>query len=67
MFEAATWTQLGLHDGPKPVVLLDHNGFWLELEAFLDRAVNDGFVKPANPSIVSRVTTVADVLTVLDR
>ncbi|MDG2905576.1 MAG: TIGR00730 family Rossman fold protein [Actinomycetota bacterium] len=67
VFEAATWTQLGLHDGPKPVVLLDHNGFWLELEAFLDRAVNDGFVKPANPSIVSRVTTVADVLTVLDR
>jgi len=37
------------------------------LEAFLDRAVNDGFVKPANPSIVSRVTTVADVLAVLDR
>ena len=67
VFEAATWTQLGLHDGPKPVVLLDHNGFWSGLEAFLDRAVDDGFVKPANPSIVSRVTTVADVLAVLDR
>ena len=67
VFEAATWTHLGLHDSPKPVVLLDHNGFWSGLEAFLDRAVNEGFIEPTNPSIVSRVTTVADVLAVLDR
>ena len=51
----------------KPGVLRDHNGCGSGLEAVLDRAVNDGVVKPTNRSIVSRVTTVADVLAVLDR
>ena len=67
VFEAATWTQLGLHDRHKPVVLLDHNGFWSGLEAFLDRAVSDGFVKPGNRGIVSRATSVAEALAILDR
>jgi len=67
LFEAATWTQLGLHDRHKPVVLLDHNGFWSGLEAFLDRAVSDGFVKPGNRGIVSRATSVAEALAILDR
>ena len=67
VFEAATWTQLGLHDRHKPVVLMDHNGFWSGLETFLDRAVSDGFVKPGNRGIVSRATSVAEALAILDR
>ncbi|MED6328426.1 MAG: TIGR00730 family Rossman fold protein [Actinomycetota bacterium] len=73
VFEAATWTQLGLHDRPKPVALLDGGpthgtgcdgtvGFWSGLEAFLDRAVADGFVKPENRSIVYRVGSVTEAV-----
>lgn len=66
VFEAATWTQLGLHGRPKPVGLLDGGppggGFWSGLEAFLDRAVADGFVKPENRSIVLRVGSVAEAV-----
>ncbi len=67
VFEAATWNQLGLHDRPKPIALLDGGapgspGFWSHLEAFLDNTVNEGFVKPDNRSLVRRVGTVAQVL-----
>jgi uncharacterized protein (TIGR00730 family) len=34
LFEALTWTQLGLH--ALPAVLLDVNGFWDHFVAFLD-------------------------------
>ena len=67
VFEAATWYQLGLHDRPKPIALLDGGapgspGFWYHLEAFLDNTVNEGFVRPDNRSLVTRVGTVAQVL-----
>ena len=66
VFEAATWTQLGLHGRPMPVGLLDGGppggGFWSGLEAFLDRAMADGFVKPENRSIVRRVGSVAEAV-----
>ena len=67
VFEAATWNQLGLHDRPKPIALLDCGapgspGFWSHLEAFLDNTVNEGFVEPDNRSLVRRVGTVAQVL-----
>lgn len=42
VFEAITWTQLGLHD--KPVGLVDVAGFWQPAVALLDRAVADGFL-----------------------
>ena len=64
VFEAATWTQLGLHSRPKPIGLLDGSTvdrprFWSGLEEFLDRAVTDGFVGAQNRSIVRRVDSVA--------
>lgn len=61
VFEAATWTQLGLHAGAarKRVVLLDAGGFWAAMDAFLDAAVVAGFVRPANRSIISCVDTAA--------
>ena len=71
LFEAATWTQLGLHDRHKPVALLDGGapgspGFWSHLEAFLDAMVAEGFAKPENRDIVKRVETVAKVLSLLN-
>jgi uncharacterized protein (TIGR00730 family) len=43
--EAVTWRQLGLHD--KPLGLLDVDGYWSGLVAFLERARSDGFLHGA--------------------
>jgi uncharacterized protein (TIGR00730 family) len=44
VFEVWTWAQLGIHD--KPVGFLDAIGFYAPLLAFLDNAVDAGFVRP---------------------
>lgn len=45
LLEALTWAQLGLH--AKPCILVNTAGYWNGLLAFLDTAVNAGFLKPA--------------------
>jgi uncharacterized protein (TIGR00730 family) len=44
LFEAWTWTQLDIHR--KPCGLLNFQGFYDPLIAFLDRAVEEGFLRP---------------------
>ena len=44
LIEALTWTQLGIHQ--KPVGLLDVSGYWEPLEALIDHAVEQRFVRP---------------------
>ncbi len=44
LFEAWTWTQLGLHR--KPCALLNQDGYYDPLLMFLDRAVEQGFLQP---------------------
>ncbi|HEX7115573.1 MAG TPA: TIGR00730 family Rossman fold protein [Steroidobacter sp.] len=44
LFEAWTWTQLDLHD--KPCGLLNHEGYYDSLLAFLDHARGEGFLRP---------------------
>ena len=46
LFEALTWTQLGLH--AKRCGLLNVGGFYDPLLALLERSENEGFLKPAN-------------------
>ena len=48
--EAVTWTQLGIHD--KPVGLLDVEGYFEHLVAFLDRAVADRLLRPESRSLL---------------
>jgi uncharacterized protein (TIGR00730 family) len=43
LFELFTWKQLGLHR--KPLGLLDVDGYWQPLLAFLEHAVNERFVR----------------------
>ncbi|MGE4291238.1 MAG: TIGR00730 family Rossman fold protein [Desulfovibrio sp.] len=43
-FEALTWTQLGLH--PKPNGLLNVNGYYDHLLAFLEHGADHGFIRP---------------------
>jgi uncharacterized protein (TIGR00730 family) len=50
LFEVVTWAQLGLH--AKPVILINTAGYWNGLLAFLDSAVEAGFVKPKNRELV---------------
>jgi predicted Rossmann-fold nucleotide-binding protein len=42
LFEAWTWTQLGLQH--KPSGLLNHQGYYDPLIEFVDRAVQQGFL-----------------------
>jgi uncharacterized protein (TIGR00730 family) len=60
--EVVTWTQLGLHQ--KRCGLLNTAGYYDALLSLFDRAVNDGFIKPANRAIV---TASADPASLLDR
>jgi uncharacterized protein (TIGR00730 family) len=54
LFEALTWTQIGIH--AKPCGLLDVDGYWDHLLAFLDHTVAEGFVSSRNRDFL----TVAD-------
>ncbi len=60
LFEALTERQIGLHQ--KRVVLLDHNGFWKDLLAWVERAVRERFV----PDNVAHALEVVDGLQGLD-
>jgi uncharacterized protein (TIGR00730 family) len=48
--EILTWAQLEIHS--KPVALVNVNGYWDHLLAMLDRAVEDGFLKPRNRALL---------------
>ena len=50
VFEAATWTQL--NDHMKPVGLLDINGYYRSLIAFLAHAQAERFIRPGHGNIL---------------
>ena len=50
LFEAMSWAQLGLE--AKPNGLLNVNGYYDDLVAYMDRAVASGFVKPQHRSLL---------------
>lgn len=54
LFEALTWTQIGLHT--LPAVLLDAEGYWASFLEFLDHAVASGFVTPHNRALLEVAT-----------
>jgi uncharacterized protein (TIGR00730 family) len=61
--EVATWAQLGIHG--RPIAVVDAIGYWQPLAAFLDRAVAEGFLKPASRDRVLWVDRVDDLLAAL--
>lgn len=71
VFEAATWTQLGLHSAAtgngadKTVVLLDTDGFWNGVVQFLDNASATGFIGNTNRGILRYTQSVPDALAAL--
>ena len=50
LFEVWTWAQLGIHR--KPIGLLDVGAFYTRLTAFLDHAVDEGFIRTANRAVL---------------
>lgn len=66
VFEAATWTQLGLHaDGPKPVVLLDTDQYWKPIHDLIDHANSAGFISDTNRQIIAGASSIEQALTLL--
>ena len=60
LFEAWTWNALGYH--AKPFALLNVNGFWDGLIAFLDHATMSGFMSPARRSQLIVAEEIEDAL-----
>jgi uncharacterized protein (TIGR00730 family) len=51
IFETTTWIQLGIHS--RGMVLLNIEGYWDGIIQWLDKATNEGFVKPGNKGLLS--------------
>ena len=61
--EVITWRQLGLHD--KPIVIVDHDGYWEPLERLMRHIVQSGFAAPSLHGLYTVVPGVDDVLDTL--
>lgn len=62
-FEITTWAQLGLHD--KPILLLDHKGYWQPLLDLVDHVIHEGFAAPASRELFRTAGSVAEVFEAL--
>ena len=60
MMEIVTWKQLRLH--AKPCVLINTAGYWDGLLAFLDRAVDEGFLKAENRGLLAVARTAEEAI-----
>jgi uncharacterized protein (TIGR00730 family) len=58
--EVATWAQLHIHH--KPCVLVNTQGFYDGLLAFLDHAVGEGFLRAHNRELVQVAGSVSEAL-----
>ncbi len=63
LFEMWTWTQLGIH--AKPSVLVNVDGYYDALIAFLDRMTDAGYLSPDQRAILRAVDTAGDALSCL--
>lgn len=64
LLEVITWAQLGIHD--KPVGLLNVDGYYNALLSFIDKAVEEGFIKPTARHIIVLAPTPKELLNKLE-
>ncbi|XP_022750550.1 cytokinin riboside 5'-monophosphate phosphoribohydrolase LOG5-like isoform X1 [Durio zibethinus] len=64
LLEVITWAQLGIHD--KPVGLINVDGYYNYLLTFLDKAVDDGFIKPSQRNIIVSAPTARELVQKLE-
>lgn len=60
LFETLTWAQLGFHD--KPIGLLNVAGFYDSLLAFIEHVVKQGFLKPAQATLLMQEAAAGKLL-----
>ena len=60
LFEMLTWSQLGIHQ--KPIGLLNVDGFYAALAAFIQHAGAQGFVKPEHVQLMRVESDPAELL-----
>ncbi len=60
LFEIVTWAQLGIHR--KPVALLNVNGFFTPLLAWLDHIVLEGLLRPKHRELLLAADAVPELL-----
>jgi len=65
LLEMLTWAQLGIH--AKPVAVLNVDGYFDPLLAWLDNGVLDGFVTTENRRLLKEATSVEDVVALLSK
>jgi len=66
--EVTTWSQLDLHD--RPIVILNHEGYWDPLLALLRHVIEEGFAGEESLhlfSVASSLDEVFDLLAVTER
>src|SRR5271155_2038889 len=63
--EIVTWAQLRIHS--KPCVLVNVGGYYDGLLAFLDKGVEQGFIKPENQGLVQVARDVSEVMEIIER
>ncbi|KAK9129295.1 hypothetical protein Sjap_009782 [Stephania japonica] len=64
LLEVITWAQLGIHD--KPVGLLNVDGYYNYLLTFIDKAVDDGFIRPSQRNIIVSAPNVKELVQKLE-
>jgi uncharacterized protein (TIGR00730 family) len=65
LFEALTWSQLGIDR--KPIGLLDSGDFWGPLVTMLDHALASGFISPQNRQLLHTADSLTSLLEILER
>lgn len=64
MFEVITWKQIGVHN--KPVVILNHEGYWNPLKELMENIIEKGFAKPNTREFYRYVDTHEELYNVLE-
>jgi uncharacterized protein (TIGR00730 family) len=64
-FEILTWAQLGIH--AKPCVLINTAGYYDHLLSFLQVAIDQGFLKQKNHTLINVVPNSAEALKVIQQ
>jgi uncharacterized protein (TIGR00730 family) len=63
IFETTTWIQLGIHN--RGMVLLNVDCYWNGILQWLDKATDEGFVKPGNKTLLGVAETAEDAVKAL--
>jgi len=65
MMEIITWSQLSLHK--KPILLLNHNGYWDHVLALFDHIVEEGFAAPTIYDLFDIAQSPDDLFSILEQ